>query len=219
MTSRWAGPERERASPGGGRDAKARRDAPRRLRAAGGAGPEGGRERVRGIRGADARVLGQGTRGKRRGAAAGDQQGRGPARDHGGAARVRLRDRLLQGRPADAGRQLQTASWSDTRRRLAELQSPEEIGRIAAQRAARMLGARKVKTQKAAIIFEPEQAAGFLAGLSGAVNGDLVHKKSSFLAKLLGKRVASEQVTLVDDATLAGGLATRPFDGEGVVPH
>ena len=118
---------------------------------------------------------------------------------------------------AEADGQLQTASWSDTRRRLVELQAPEEIGRIAAQRAARMLGARKVKTQKAAILFEPQQAAGFLAGLSGAVNGDLVYKKSSFLAKLLGRRIASEQVTLVDDATLDGGLATRPFDGEGVV--
>ena len=117
---------------------------------------------------------------------------------------------------AEADGQLQTASWSDTRRRLAELQSPEEIGRIAAQRAARMLGARKVKTQKAAIIFEPEQAAGFLAGLSGAVNGDLVHKKSSFLARHLGKRIAPEHVTVIDDATLERGLATRPFDGEGV---
>jgi len=120
---------------------------------------------------------------------------------------------------AEADGQLQTASWSDTRRRLADLQAPEEIGRIAATRAARMLGARKVKTQKAAIIFEAQQAAGFLAGLAGAVNGDLVHKKSSFLAKLLGKRIASDQVTLVDDATLANGLATRPFDGEGVLSH
>ena len=72
-----------------------------------------------------------------------------------------------------------------------------------------MLGARKVKTQKAAIIFEPQQAAGFFGGLAGAVNGDLVHKKSSFLARLLGKRIASGQVTLADDATLSGGLATR----------
>jgi PmbA protein len=118
---------------------------------------------------------------------------------------------------AEADGQLQTASWSDTRRRLAELQPPEEIGRIAAQRAARMLGARKVKTQRAAIIFEPQQAAGFVGGLAGAVNGDLVYKKSSFLAKLLGRRIASEQVTLVDDATLANGLATRPFDGEGIM--
>jgi len=118
---------------------------------------------------------------------------------------------------AEADGQLQTASWSDTRRRLSELQPPEEVGRIAAQRAARMLGARKVKTQKAAIIFEPQQAAGFIAGLAGAVNGDLVHKKSSFLAALLGKRIASEQVTLADDATLERGLATRPFDGEGVI--
>jgi PmbA protein len=118
---------------------------------------------------------------------------------------------------AEADGQLQTASWSDTRRRLSELQAPDEIGRIAAQRAARMLGARKVKTQKAAIILEPQQAAGFFGGLAGAVNGDLVHKKSSFLARMLGKQIASEQVTLADDATLSGGLATRPFDGEGVV--
>jgi PmbA protein len=118
---------------------------------------------------------------------------------------------------AEADGQLQTASWSDTRRSLAELQAPDDIGRIAAQRAARMLGARKVKTQKAAIIFEPQQAASFFSGLAGAVNGDLVHKKSSFLARMSGRRIASEQVTLADDATLAGGLATRPFDGEGVV--
>ena len=118
---------------------------------------------------------------------------------------------------AEADGQLQTGSWSDTRRRLADLQAPEEVGRIAAQRAARMLGARKVKTQKAAILFEPEMAAGFLAGLSGAVNGHLVHKKSSFLGSLVGKRIASEAVTIVDDATLEGGLGTRPFDGEGVV--
>jgi len=59
-------------------------------------------------------------------------------------------------------------------------------------------------------------AAGFIAGLSAAVNGLLVHKKSSFLGAHLGKRIAPESVTLVDDATLPHGIATRPFDGEGV---
>ncbi len=111
--------------------------------------------------------------------------------------------------------QLQTASWSDTRRLLGQLQAPEEIGRIAAEKAARMLGARKVKSQKVPVIFDPQMAAGFIAGLSAAVNGNLVFKKSSFLGDKLGKRIASKQVTLIDDATLAHGLATRPFDGEG----
>ncbi|HZR08674.1 MAG TPA: TldD/PmbA family protein [Myxococcales bacterium] len=118
---------------------------------------------------------------------------------------------------AEADGQLQTASWSDTRRKLATLQRPEEVGRIAAQRAARMLGARKAKTQRVPVVFDPQMAASFIAGLSAAVNGLLVHKKSSFLGAQLGKRIASEGVTVVDDATLPHGIGTRPFDGEGVV--
>jgi PmbA protein len=118
---------------------------------------------------------------------------------------------------AEADGQLQTASWSDTRRTLASLQRPEEVGRIAAQRAARMLGARKAKTQRVPVVFDPQMAASFIAGLSSAVNGLLVHKKSSFLGALLGKRIASTGVTLVDDATLPHGIGSRPFDGEGVV--
>jgi PmbA protein len=117
---------------------------------------------------------------------------------------------------AEADGQLQTASWSDTRRTLAALQSPEQVGRTAARRAARMLGAKKAPTQKVPVIFDPQMAAGFIAGLSGAVNGLLVHKKSSFLGSLLGKRVAPKGFTLLDDATLPHGIATRPFDGEGV---
>jgi PmbA protein len=66
------------------------------------------------------------------------------------------------------------------------------------------------------VVFDPQMAAGFIGGLSAAVNGLLVHKKSSFLGALLGKRVAATGVTLVDDATLDDGIATRPFDGEGV---
>src|ERR1700730_5276784 len=96
------------------------------------------------------------------------------------------------------------------------LQRREEVARIAARRAARMLGARKPKTQRVPVVFEPQLAAEFIGGISSAVNGLLVHKKSSFLGALLGKRVASPGVTLVDDGTLEHGIATRPFDGEGV---
>jgi PmbA protein len=117
---------------------------------------------------------------------------------------------------AEQDGQLQTASWSDTRRVLKRLQDPEEVGRIAARRAARMLGAKKPKSQRVPVVFDPQMAAGFIGGLSGAVNGLLVHKKSSFLGALKGKRIAPEHVTVVDDATLAEGIATRPFDGEGV---
>ena len=117
---------------------------------------------------------------------------------------------------AEEGGQLQTASWSDTRRLLAALEAPAEIGRTAARRAVRMLGARKIKTGRVPVIFDPQMSGSFFAGLAAAVNGSLVYKKSSFLAALLGQRVAPESITLVDDPLLAHGLSTRPFDGEGV---
>lgn len=116
---------------------------------------------------------------------------------------------------ADDG-QLQTASWMDYRRRLSQLQEPEEIGRIAARRAARMLGARKAPTQRVPVVFEPGMAASFIGGLVGAVNGEMVHRRSSFLGELRGEKVAPATVTVVDDGLLAGGLATAAFDGEGV---
>ena len=117
---------------------------------------------------------------------------------------------------AEGEGQLQTASWSDTRRRLDGLQEPEQVGRIAARRASRMLGAKKPKTQRVPVVFDPQMAAGFIAGLAGAINGNLVYKKSSFLGPLLGERVAPKGFTLLDDAQLPAGIATRPFDGEGV---
>ncbi|HUJ27022.1 MAG TPA: TldD/PmbA family protein [Myxococcales bacterium] len=117
---------------------------------------------------------------------------------------------------AEQDGQLQTASWSDTRRRLVTLQDPEYVGRTAARRAARMLGAKKAATQRVPVVFDPRMAAGFIGGLADAVNGLLVHKKSSFFCGLKGKRIAPKGFTLLDDATLPMGIATRPFDGEGV---
>lgn len=112
--------------------------------------------------------------------------------------------------------QLQTAYWVDYKRRLRDLETPEEIGRIAARRAGRMLGAKKVKTQRVPVVFEPTIAASFVAGLAAAVNGDQVRKGSSFLAGRLGERIAPDTVTVVDDGLLPGGISTAPFDGEGI---
>lgn len=117
---------------------------------------------------------------------------------------------------ATDGAGLQTASWSDSRRSLAELESPESVGRTAARRTVRMLGARKAATARVPVIFDPVMAAGFFGSLTAAVSGDLVYKKSSFLGARLGERIASEAVTLVDDARLPGGLGSGAFDGEGV---
>jgi PmbA protein len=117
---------------------------------------------------------------------------------------------------ASDGDQLQTSYWVDYKRFLAELDSPEAIGREAARRAVRMLGAKKVKSQKVPVIFDPMMAAGFVGSIASCANGDAVFKKSSVFAPLLGKKVAGPNVTIVDDGRLAKGLGTSPFDGEGV---
>jgi PmbA protein len=117
---------------------------------------------------------------------------------------------------AEENGQLQVGRWGGMRRTLGKLEAPEQIGRVAARKAARMLGARKAKTQKVPVIFDPQMSAAFIGGLAEAINGLLVHRKSSFLGPLLGKKIAPANVTLVDDATLANGIATRAFDGEGI---
>ena len=119
---------------------------------------------------------------------------------------------------AEAGAQLQTGHWSDSRRFVSELESPESIGRRAAERAVRMLGARSVASCEVPVIFDPLMAASFVAGLLGAINGDMVHKRASVLGDLLGETIASPLVTVVDDGTLPGALGSWPFDGEGL-PH
>jgi PmbA protein len=114
------------------------------------------------------------------------------------------------------GPQLQTSYWVDYKRFLKELDSPEAIGKEAARRAVRMLGAAKVKSQRVPVIFDPLMAASFVGGIAAAANGDAVFKKSSFLSAKLGQAIAPRDVSIVDDGLLARGLGTSPFDGEGV---
>ncbi|HZH04082.1 MAG TPA: TldD/PmbA family protein [Myxococcaceae bacterium] len=123
----------------------------------------------------------------------------------------------LQASPVASDRgQLQTSYWVDVKRYLRELDSPESVGREAARRAVRMLGAKKIPSARVPVVFDPQMAAGFVRSVAGAASGDAVYKKSSFLAALKGERIAPSSVTLVDDGLLPGGIATAPFDGEGV---
>jgi PmbA protein len=111
---------------------------------------------------------------------------------------------------------LQTGYWIDYRRKLSQLQPAEEIGRIAAERAVRMLGAERGPTCRVPVILDPLQAAGFFGGLLGALNGKLVYQKASFLTGRLGQRIAAPELDVIDDGLLPLGLGTSPFDGEGL---
>jgi PmbA protein len=106
--------------------------------------------------------------------------------------------------------------WYSATRARAELEPPETIARTTVERVRRHFGARKVETQESPVIFEPLAAAELLSDLFGAVTGEAIHLRRSFLVDALGERVAAEGVTILDDGLLPGGLGSRPFDREGV---
>jgi PmbA protein len=116
----------------------------------------------------------------------------------------------------DENGNMQRDFWYSVARSIKLLENPEEVGKIAAQRALRRLGARKAKTAKVPIIFDPLVARSLLESIADAVNGDSIYRGASFLAGKLGEKIAGDNVTVVDDGTMKGGFGTSPFDGEGV---
>ncbi|HTS24906.1 MAG TPA: metallopeptidase TldD-related protein [Bryobacteraceae bacterium] len=106
--------------------------------------------------------------------------------------------------------------WYTMARGYGGLESPEEVGRIAAKRALRRLNAVKVETQKVPVVFEPRTARSLLDNIFEAVHGMSIYRHESFLAGKLGEKVAVEGLTVVDDATIPCLFGTSPFDDEGV---
>jgi len=103
-----------------------------------------------------------------------------------------------------------------SRRFYADFKSPEEVAEKAAKEAYQMLDPRMVATQKAAVIFDRDVAYSVLGGIRTALNGEKVLQGASFLGGRIDHEIASGLVTLIDDGTRPKGLASAPFDGEGV---
>ncbi len=124
---------------------------------------------------------------------------------------------------------MQSGSWYSSARTARLLEDPEAIGREAARRALRLLGARRVPTQQCPVVFPPEAARGLMGNLLSAANGDSIYRNASMFAGKLGEQVAGENITMVDDGTMVfdhalpdgttlqvGGFGTSPFDGDGL---
>jgi len=94
--------------------------------------------------------------------------------------------------------------------------NPAKVGRDAAQRAVRMLGATPAPTKKTIVMLDPYVATSFLSLIAPALTGEAVQKGRSLFAGRIGDKVISGKLTIIDDGTLPGGIASAPFDGEGV---
>ncbi|WP_312141935.1 metalloprotease PmbA [Atlantibacter hermannii] len=101
-------------------------------------------------------------------------------------------------------------------RAIEDLRSPEWVGEECAQRVLSRLAPRKLSTMKAPVIFAREVATGLFGHLVGAIAGGAVYRKSTFLLDSLGKQILPEWLTIEEHPHLLKGLASTPFDSEGV---
>jgi PmbA protein len=117
---------------------------------------------------------------------------------------------------ADEGGKNRTAYYWSARRALARLEDEESVGREAARRTLRLLGARKVPSQAAPVIFDADAARSMIGTFAGCTMGDAIYRRSSYLLDRLDSVVASELITIVDDPLIEAGPGSRPFDSDGL---
>ncbi|AUX94857.1 metalloprotease PmbA [Mixta gaviniae] len=101
-------------------------------------------------------------------------------------------------------------------RAISDLQSPEWVGQECARRTLSRLAPRKLPTMKAPVLFAPEVATGLFGHLVGAISGSSVYRKSTFLLDAMGTQILPEWLTIEERPHLLKGLASTPFDSEGV---
>lgn len=101
-------------------------------------------------------------------------------------------------------------------RELGLLLSPEQIGREAALETVSRLNSRKLGTQKVPVIFRADIASSLFGHLVSAISGGAIYRKSSFLLDKVGQQVLSSSINIFEQPHLKRGLASSPFDSEGV---
>jgi PmbA protein len=111
---------------------------------------------------------------------------------------------------------MQRDHWSTSAHRLGDLEDAAQVGRTAASRALRRLGAKRVATCEVPVLFDSRTAPSLVGQLASCANGYSIYRQSSFLEGRMGERIASDLVTVIDDGRLPGGLGSKPFDGEGL---
>src|SRR5690606_14515922 len=97
-----------------------------------------------------------------------------------------------------------------------ELDDPAEVGRRAGKRAVQRLGSKKPPTRRQPVVFDPRVSNSLLRHLAGAISGPSIARGTSFLKDRLNHQIFAKGITIVDDPHRPHGLASKPFDGEGL---
>jgi len=116
----------------------------------------------------------------------------------------------------EEGDSMERDYWYSVARDAKDLQDAQQLGRIAAQRTVRRLNARQLDTMQVPVLFEALLASSLLGHFVGAVSGGSLYRKSSFLLDHLDKPVFAPHINIADDPGIHKGLASSPFDDEGV---
>ncbi|MCX7897337.1 MAG: metalloprotease PmbA [Rhodocyclaceae bacterium] len=117
------------------------------------------------------------------------------------------------------GADMQRDDWYSMHRDPHDLASPEAVGAYAAMRAASRLSARKLSTRQCRVMFEAPLATGLIASFVHAASGGSLYRKASFLYGALGARIFPAWMRIEEAPHLSKGLASAPFDDEGVATH
>lgn len=117
---------------------------------------------------------------------------------------------------AEQGDSKQRDYWYSVVRDAADLETVESIGRKAGERSAARLGARKIGTCEVPVLFEAPIASGLFGHFASAISGNNLYRKSSFLIDSIGQQVFAPDVQIVELPHLHKGLASGPFDDDGV---
>lgn len=100
-----------------------------------------------------------------------------------------------------------------------DLSDPATIGRKAGERAVRRLNPTMLPTGRGTVVYDPRVATSLVGAIAGAANGASIARKTSFIRDKMGEQIFARGIRITDDPLRPRGLASRPFDGEGVAPE
>jgi PmbA protein len=120
---------------------------------------------------------------------------------------------------AQDGEDMQRDYWYTIARAASELEAAVQVGRTAGQRALARVGARRLTTRKAPVIFTPDVARGLLRHFVGAISGTSQYRKASFLLDAAGTQVFPSFLSMQERPHLPRAMASSPFDHEGAATH